>query len=273
VSTAQMHAWEKALNAAKGVAAGDVVVVGFQHTTLPKNVFHYFHDPGETTSAGAPSDLPLPDLLACNGDIPLGLMEKQRYPNLVKVEAVRQLYLSGRLGGARKEADLEPALLVAGSIDRDETRALVGLAATALDGAPPRFKVWLKGHPALPMEEVCASLGLDPGRLGFEIKDGPVDGLIEGATAVMAGASTVALEALALAREIIVPVLSDQMFMSPLAGFESLYHRVYSPEDLARALRNIFDARHRRNLNPEWFITRYWNLDPSLKGWGRVLGF
>lgn len=271
---AEMHAWEKALNSAKKAGGGNTRVVGFQHASLPRNFFHYFHGIGEMPKGGGPSELPLPDVLACNGDIPMEMMGRQGYPNLLKVEAIRQLYLRRCFGrGAPNAPPGEPVLLVAGSIDRKETGALVGLAAAAFGSGNPPFRVWLKGHPSLPIGEVCSILGIDPSEKGFEVKDGPVDRLLEVSTAVMVGASTVALEALAFGKEVIVPVFSDQMFMSPLAGFESLYHMVYSPGELVSAVERIFKAKEKRNMNPEGFISRYWNLDDSLRGWGEVLGF
>ena len=178
----EMHAWEKALNAARKQESPNIRTIGFLHNTVPKNYYNYFYDPKEILLKGEITDLPLPDVLACNGEIPFNLMAKQRYPNLSKVEAIRHLYINKYLSCVKSANDIDvynniPVLLVAGSIDRTETASLILL----LNAAFPReqhFRIWLKGHPAMPIEAILKSLNIDSRKCGYEIKNNPIETLL-----------------------------------------------------------------------------------------------
>jgi len=89
----EMQPWEKALNAARKLKAPKMKTIGFQHAGLSKNYFFYFHHSSEIREVGEKTALPLPDIVACNGDIPLNFMKNSGYPNVEKVESIRYLYL------------------------------------------------------------------------------------------------------------------------------------------------------------------------------------
>ncbi len=270
---AEMHAWENALNVAKRLRSQKVKTIGFLHTAISKNFFHYFHDYKEMKDDRKEIRLPLPDILACNGDIPFELMAKQRYPNLKKVEAIRYLYLNKHFSSIKSASDVEinnnsPVLLVAGSIDHVETASLISLLNAAFP-EEQRFKIWLKGHPALPIEGILKSLNIDSRKCGYEIKNNPIDTLLKDATIVMAGATTVGIEALAFGCKVILPFFSDQMFMSPLAGFDKFYNKVCNPQELKLIVKKL--GKTGKSKDNWHFISSFWYLDETLNKWDELL--
>ncbi len=268
----EMHAWEKALNAAAKLKSRKTKTIGFQHTSISKNYFHYFHHSNEIEKTQKSIDLPLPDILACNGGIPYQMMAESNYPNLKKVEAIRQLYLNDTLSNTNYIEKTIPVLLIIGSIDRDETIALISLVNSAFS-KKQSFRVWLKGHPSMPMEGILKLLNIDREECEYEIKHDTIDKLLRDATGVIVGTSTVAIEALAFGCRVILPIFNDRMFMNPLKGFEKYYIGISNPAELETAIREIM----RKNISKELyfrnveFVKKYWCLDTSLKRWENIL--
>ncbi len=270
---AEMHAWEKALNGAKRSRRPGVVTVGFQHAAVSRNEFHYFHAPEEARSAGGPLDAPLPDRLACNGEVPRSLLARQGYAGVRSVEALRHLGLARALKGDDSTKRRPPVVVAAGSIDRRETLALLSLVTEALP-RPAGFQVWLKGHPSMPVQPLLAELGIPWPAAGFEVRDEPVDRLLAEARAAVVGGSSVALDALALGCRVIVPVFPDGISVNPLGGFEDAYRKVSTPAALKEAVEEALarppapeEIRRGREL-----AASYWNLDESLPLWRELMG-
>lgn len=266
----EMQAWEKALNAAKKIKAPRVKSIGFQHVAIFRNL-SYFHHPSELVQDEKSISLPLPDILACNGDIPLHLMSQCQYPNLNKVEAIRYLYLKDYLSLSDLSMK-KNIVLIAGSTDIKETRALISLFHAAFP-KPRGFEVWLKGHPALPFEKILKELKIDSQNSGYMIKHDPVVKLLEPVKILIVGSSTVSMEGLARGCEVITPVFSNTMFMSPLKGFEEFYIKVYNPQELRTAIeQSLKHSEKNQNFNKaKEFISQYWCLDPTLKRWEELL--
>lgn len=163
-------------------------------------------------------------------------------------------------------------MLIAGSINRQETRALISLFHEAFP-KPQEFKVWLKGHPFLPFEQILEELNINAGSCGYIIKHDPIDKLLSFAKILIVGLSTVALEGLAMGCKVIIPVFADNMFMSPLGGFEQFYAKVYNPQELKAVVRKIMerDIPKEPYFKSVEFIREYWCLDKSLKRWEKLL--
>jgi len=267
---AEMQAWEKALNAAARIKLKNLNTVGFQHTVISKNYFFYFHHHSEMADTKKATCLPLPKTLACNGDIPYEMMRQQNYPNLAKVEAIRQLYLNRYLKDEKYLKNEIPILLLAGSIKRRETTSLIYLLSSVYSGSQS-FKIWLKGHPSMPIEGILDELKINCKTYGYEIKNKPIHELLRRASIVLAGTTTTSLEALVFGCDIIVPAFSDQMFMSPLIGFEQFYYKVYSPEAFEETVRNLIELKGRRLVNSNQFLRSYWCLDQDLIRWSKLL--
>ncbi|MFC1807520.1 hypothetical protein ACFL0T_04045 [Candidatus Omnitrophota bacterium] len=268
----EMHAWEKALNAAKRLYAPNIKAIGFQHTGVSRNHFFYFQHPDEVIQDKGLASVPMPDILACNGDIPLSLMKRSGYPNLQKVEAIRHMHLNDYLNNSDYFLK-DDILLIAGSISRKETMALISMFYEVFP-KPVKFQVWLKGHPALPFEPLLKDLRIDPNECGYIIKHDPMAKLLRFIKVVIVGSSAVGIEALAGGCKVAIPLFSDYMLMSPLVGFEQFYRKVFNPQELRIAINEmLFSDKQEAFCENEAkrFIAKYWCLDESLKNWEGLL--
>ena len=90
----EMQGWEMALNAAARQVNPGLRTVGYQHTAISRHFFPFFHSSSEVVNErrGA-TDLPIPDVLACNGNVDREMLAEVGYPHLTVVEAVRQVQL------------------------------------------------------------------------------------------------------------------------------------------------------------------------------------
>lgn len=267
----EMFAWEKALNAAKQLKSPAIKLIAFQHSFISKNHFRYFYHSGDLNKAERALSLPLPDVLACNGDIPFDLMAGCGYPNIRKVEAIRHLYLISDLNMASSFSK-DKILLVVGSTEKSENKALISLVYDTFP-KPEGFKMWLKSHPTLPLEKIFKELKIDLSQSGYIIKHEPINELLKLVSAILVGTSSVTLEALASDCEVISPIFADSMFINPLIGFDGLYTKVYNPQDFRISVDRIMQKAEktkdrRENID---FILRYWCLDESLKRWEELL--
>jgi surface carbohydrate biosynthesis protein (TIGR04326 family) len=270
----EMHEWEKALNAARRRYAPKVRTIGFQHTHVTRNYFHYHSTADEVGNSAGETGIPMPHVCACNGDIPMAHFGNWRLGNLRRVEAIRHLHLkavlreSARAGGAGNGE--RSVVLLAGTIDPEETKGLVSFLLEAFPhGGGGR--IWLKGHPSLPIGPVLEELGVDlQDQPGWEIREEPVSNLLAECRVVVVGASAVAIEALAYDCTVVVPVLADCMFMSPLAGFEQHCIKAFSPDDLRHAVMADRDPA-RQGRESRSFVEKYWCLDESLRSWKELL--
>ena len=267
----EMHAWEKAMNAAKRLKAPQIKSIGFQHGAIYRNDFYYLIHPSEIIQDEKSLSLPLPDILACNGDIPLHLMSYCKYPNITKLEAVRHLYLTDYLNNFdfSKKQDI---VLIAGSTNMEGTKAIISLFYEALP-KPKGFKVWLKGHPTLPVETILRELSIDLQNCSYIIKHDPIETLLEPAKILITGSSTVAVEGVAGGCQVITPIFSDHMFLNPLDGYEEFYTRIHNPQELSACVHQIIQGNGKQQdfRKAREFISQYWCLDPSLKRWEALL--
>lgn len=268
----EMQGWETALNAAARGVNPTLKTIGYQHTAISRHFFPYFHAYSDVVKGnGGATTLPIPDVLACNGNVGKNLLTAVGYPHIVMVEAVRQAHLRSLIKAAPSAREKQPTLLVAGSIERHETMAMLSLLAAAFPQSED-VQIWLKGHPSLPMEEVLSTLGIDPAQAGYEIKYGTIGDHLAATWAVLVPASTVAVEALAYGCDVIVPFFSTSLALSPLVGFEHYYHSVYTPEDLQTVFKNIMAGRSKVGTEgKKSFVDDYWCLELPLSRWSALL--
>lgn len=267
----EMLAWEKALNAAKNKICPGVRTIGFQHSSVSKNDLSYFYDKSETIRTGKISDMPLPDLLACNGEHIYSLLSKCGYPGLMQVEAVRYLYLEKILSLPPLPRKGRPVLLIAGPYRKEEAKALFSLVYAAFPKAD-LFDIWFKGHPSMPVEDIFKELAIDISGTGYVIHHNNISEYFPNAWAVLVSTSTVSMEALAFGCEVIIPVLADVMLINPLTDFEKYYHKVTCSEELRKAMENIAAGNTLYDINEyRQFVRKYWNLDATLSKWSALL--
>lgn len=261
---AEMQTWEKALCAAKRLNAPRTKTIAYIHSSTPINFFSYFHHKSEM------QHMPLPDILACNGDISFKLMSDCGYPNVEKVEAIRYLYLNRYLEQAGSFKKDNIVLLAGGGIYFEDKR-LISLFYEAFP-KPERFKVWLRPHSCLPFRRIIEELRINPEENRYIIKNGNLQDLLGPVKVLITGGSTIALEALFAGCRIIIPSFCDTMFTNPLRGFEKYYTRVSNSKSLRYFVRKFIEGNTDGDLNEVGdFIGHYWCLDPSLKRWERLL--
>ena len=275
----EMQSWEHGLVAAARAAA--LPTVGYQHTSVSRNYYFYSHASTQVARREAPDGLPLPDVLAASGERPAALLAESGYPGLTVVESVRFLGLREALATTRpRDRSGPPVVLVAGSIIERETAALLALVARVW-GAPggtsgptdDEVTLWLKGHPSQPIAQVARRAGVPLDDPRYTVKTGDIRAILPQVDLVVVPTSAVAIEALAYGCEIVVPVFAAFPAMTPLAGFDRYYTRVYSPDELRDTV-----ARFRRDgpavdlEAKRAFVRSYWCLDPSLSRWRRLLG-
>jgi len=268
----EMQAWEKALNAGKRNAKASIATIGYQHSSISENYFYYFFDKADVMRTGENTDLPLPDILACNGKVPYSMLVNMGFPKVLKVEAIRYLYLN-RFLSIKVNEQKKNVLLIAGSIDRKETLSLISFVIHALH-KPLNFEIWCKGHPAMPIERIFLESGIDIKAKGYKIIHNDISECLINAKAAVVPSSTVAIEAIAFGCEVIIPVLPDSMLMSPLADFGGEYcHIVTSSEEFEIAIKKIFSGYKLKSIEEyRDFVKRYWELDESIKEWIKLVG-
>ncbi|TAM37177.1 hypothetical protein EPN54_05255 [bacterium] len=269
----EMQAWEKALNSAKHNQRPALRTIGFQHTCVSRNYLSYFYDLEEITDRDGKGALPLPDILACNGELMSKLLADSGYKNLEIVEALRHLHLKKIISNPLPFKQKEPVLLVIGSIDAKESVSLLNFVYASFGRCCDKPAIWFKGHPAMPFEKAFKEARIDPSDTDYIIKEGNLAGFLGQASAILVASSAVSIEALAFGCEIIVPILSDVMLMNPLADFEGYCHKVSTPGELSSLMDKIGNGFKLHDyLYYKKFIERYWLLDPDLGRWMRLLG-
>jgi surface carbohydrate biosynthesis protein (TIGR04326 family) len=268
---AEMHAWEKALNAAKMVENQRIQTIGFLHSSFSKFFFPYFYDKRETSNIGKVTDLPLPDIVAYNGKLMLDLLAKSGYQNLTMVEAIRYVYLDEVFSTLPQPRSSNPLLLVAGSVDKIESTNLITLVNAAFPKAET-FDICFKGHPSLPFEKLFEEVGIDISERGYMISHNNISECLDSAWAVLVPSSTVSIEALAFGCEVIVPVFSNSMLMNPLADFKEFYHKVTSPEELKDTMCKIANGFTLHSIDEyREFVKKCWCIDRTLPRWTNLL--
>lgn len=269
---AEMHAWERALCAAKKNIAKEMLLIGYQHAIAPRNLLSYFSDKRETERKGEDFELPLPDVFACCGDRLKEMFEPCGYPGLRTVEAIRYLYIDDITADARREKDRRPLLLFAGSIDHNETTSALAMAYEAMKDVKD-VEIICKGHPLLRLEGIFEDLGIDSRRSHFTIGYEDIQTYLRRAKAAVVPSSAVAMEALASGCEVIVPLLADSIMMNPVADFPDGYcHLVSTPEQLREIVEKVLGG-YRLAGSDEYrrFVSSYWCIDKELPRWKALL--
>ncbi len=246
--------------------------LGYQHTTIPRNLFPYFCSHLDTKLSNLPEDMPLPDLVIANGRVARSLLAASAFPSVVEAEAIRYLYIERCWSETGVVKSDHPTILIAGSHDRKEMLSTMRLVKARID-AMESYTVWVKGHPGMPLGPIIAEAGIHPLPENWRIRDEDISLLLPQVWAVLVPASTVAVEALAWGCEVICPVFPDVLGMNPLSGHEEYYHQVYGAQEFSNILTQIMQSRpsEARRASGKDFIRTYWNLDEKLPYWSELL--
>ena len=253
------HGWEMAfIHAWK--AAGHGRLVSVPHTTVRYWDLRYFCDPRSYLRRGK-NNLPMPDQVALNGPMALKAYHDGSYPEdqIIEVEALRYLYLTGRDSAKPQDTDLSPTLrvLVCGDILPTVNQQMMQWLELAAGALPANTRYTIKPHPA------CTIKADDYPSLPLHMTNAPlVELLADCDVAYTSNITSAAVDAYCSTIPV-VQVLDGSTFnLSPLRGLKGVAY-VTNPTGLALALRNA--QQHECILAEPYF-----NLDNTLPRWRRL---
>ena len=250
VYCAEFQPWEAALCGT--AAASRVRTIGFQHTVVPPNMYNYARVTAETARE-APAPMPLPDLVAADGERPAAQL-RPGVPNVAIVEAIRQQEILSRAAPAGAKSRL---VAVIGSIDPPETRAMLDMLRQAQP--LPDIRVVVRLHPA-------SRMSADP---RWETSHTAVTELLREAAIAIVPSSSVAVEALAAGCHVIQPLIPDQIATGPLDADEGWHVTVSNGAQLRDAIVMQLDAPAR---DARALVREFWCEDVNgLRRWRAVL--
>ena len=269
----EMMAWEAALISAKRAEKAGYPFIGYQEFAFSRYYFQMFHSKEELKDKNTPGGIPLPEKIGCCGRVPQSML-KEYYDNVENLENLRFQYLDtafrGAGAGRRRDGKGKFTLLVCTNIDINESRAIASLVKAAYPGGDPGdIEIWFKGHPNLKTQVIFESMNMG----GYEIKEGAVQDFLPSSDAVLVGASSVALEALAYGCEILVYLNPQTPPFSPLTGFEEYYRKVYDPASLRSVVDELRNGQGAGSPEKRReFAMDYWNVNKGLDAWKSNLG-
>jgi surface carbohydrate biosynthesis protein (TIGR04326 family) len=260
----EMHAWEKALLAAKKRYAAGMALFGYQHSTFSRMLLNHFNHPSELQGTVSEYSMPKPDKIACDGEVTYNYFKESgwREDELTIVEAIRFGHLRNIIPGENKRKD--NIILVAFSISIEESAAILNMVYEGLKDTK-NVKIWLKPHPFLPMDLVLKKSGISTSELQFETKEGQIEKLLPDVKGVIINESTVVLEALAYGCQIISINLPDMLNMSPLRGIQSnMVRYVNSADQLKKAVNELMAGGEENNAREaEELINQFFYLNKA----------
>lgn len=259
-----------------------IPTVGFQHSTFGRNYLPYFFDPGGLSlDAGTvPRDrMPLPDVFMATGNYPRDVMIANGFPpdrievcgpvRYAKLLAFRRTRPPG--SAIRVDLDLPrnaPIFVVAGSVSRGESVALLTTLRDALTRLSRRPYVVFKSHPALPLDAAFARMveGV-VARDGYRIlhPDTPVHEYIAAADGVVLTGTTVGLEAIVLG---VIPIVFESAAVFDAKSMQEIAQAcfvVHDGDEMARAMTAVIEddpqVVHRREHWPSAIALMFDRID------------
>lgn len=250
-----IHAWR---------AAGHERLIGAPHSTVRFWDLRFFFDSRSYSRTGH-NDLPLPDLVACNGPVMRAAYQQGGYPaeNLVDVEALRYLHLGQRQCARRavpKKINEPLHLLVLGDYLADNTQLQMRLLDQAASYMPQSMDIVFKPHPNCPIQVS------DYPALHIRLSMEPIEKLLDECDVAYASATTsAAVDAYCAGVQIISVLDPNAMNLSPLRGsVGSLFIR--TAVELTRALIYCSNNSAESSNRPKFFTT-----DEQLPNWRKLL--
>ncbi len=250
------------INAWRG--AGHGRLIGTPHATVRYWDLRYFFDQRSYQRTGD-NELPLPDLVACNGPVMRAAYVHGGYPvrDLIDVEALRYLHL----GQTQRKTEylacrtVDPVrLLVLGDYLPENTRLQMRLLEHAVLLFPRQLSITVKPHP---------NCQVHPGHyptLQMRLSVEPVEKLLSECDVAYASAVTAAaVDAYCAGVPIVSLLNSNTMNLSPLRGCDGALF-ANTPDELADALITLAGVNPFANSQLVYF-----NVDAQLPTWRGVL--
>jgi surface carbohydrate biosynthesis protein (TIGR04326 family) len=244
-------------------AAGHKMLIGSPHSTVRFWDLRYFFDLRNYYRTGK-NDLPLPDLVACNGPAMRKAMELSGYPkvNLIDVEALRYLQLLGleKKNFLAKILVKKIRILVIGDYLLKNTQLQMRLLEEAVQLLKIDVTIFVKLHPACPI-----NFGEYP-NITFQLSKKSITELMRECDVAYSSVLTSgAVDAYCGGMPIVVAMDPSMLNLSPLRGYGSVTF-ASTPEELAEAL--VSANVKSRNEDEE---IKFFNLDLKVERWRRLL--
>lgn len=256
------QAWEKAfLTAWRRHGHGHIT--GVVHATVPFWHLYYAEDPRSLQEAG-PDRLPMPDLVAVNGEGARDALLAQGYVagQLVEVEALRYLGLARTEAATDADGGTQKTrVLIVGDMEPDGLRDLLLAVRQAKELLPAAYRFTFKPHPAYQADPAKVA-GVDIPVVGGDLSE-----LLQRCDCVIAGNSTSAcIDAFLAGKPVIIAHSGQYLNMSPLRGQPGTVF-FESAQQLVAALGA--GNGHKRHMHGEY---AYFYLDGGLTRWRKLLG-
>jgi len=258
---AEMHAWEKALNAACSKRK-DIVRVGLQHTIVPLLLLNYFDHPDDLGGQDYIKYSPAPNYLGCVGTVTRDLFSENRWPE-------EKLFVLGgfRFRGLKvkecnsdilSRGEKKSQIIVAFSISPQENKELLSLVSRAFNDKEINYKILLKSHPCYPVDSLVRTMGLKLNSRIFEFTDKPLQEVVPESKMMVVKESSSIFWAIYNKIPVIVPFLYCIVDLCPLSGVSSLAHYITNQEELFILANNIMHNGEAVKVDEyEVFFNRY----------------
>lgn len=263
---AENQAWEKALNFAFHENKTQRVI-GILHTTVPLLLLPFF-DFRDDLQRDSEIELtmPKPDYLACNGRIPLELLQAPAWDERKTFLwfAIRYQHLKKYLQKKIPWKNRQNKILVALSGSVKELKELLCYIHQAFC-VQTDYQIIIKGHYTLPVHSLIRRLNLDFDKDTFIFSDEELDRLLPSVKAMVATGSSATLESIAFGCPVIIPKLSSVIDINPLSGISDLPVYVGSPKELQTTVNDIIRRKESPILYDKCkdFIENYFEFSDS----------
>jgi surface carbohydrate biosynthesis protein (TIGR04326 family) len=243
--------WERALCWEAKRSLPDTVLVGYQHSKVPRLLLNFYLAPGGEDKA------PLPDRVVTVGQHTARLLSADGYES-ERVRVGGALHLQNLLALRPQASKLSASangatVLVATSNSREETAELVHMAARLFD-ENDGFRIVIKCHPLMPFQKVSSSTG-GPLPKHVEVSDEPLADLILKSSVMVYSGSTVGIQALAFGLPLVHVRPQFDLDLDPLETAPHLRLEATGLEELRQTVlwllchREEYIAQHREKWN------------------------
>lgn len=258
---AEMHAWEKALNAACSKRK-DILRVGLQHTIVPLLLLNYFDHPDDLGGESYIKYSPVPNYLGCVGELTKELFLENRWPEekLFVLGGFRFRGLKGRECNSdmSSRGEKKNQIIVAFSISPQENKELLFLVFRAFNDKDINYKILLKSHPCYPVDRLVRAMGLSLNSRIFEFTDKPLQEVVPESKMMIVKESSSVFWAIYNKIPVAVPFLYCIVDLCPISGVSSLAHYITDHEELFSLANNIIHHGETVKVNDyERFFNRY----------------
>lgn len=250
-----IHAWR---------ACGHARINGFPHSTVRFWDLRYFYD-SRTYLNIKNNKLPMPDLIACNGNVTRKMFVEGGYPheNLFDVEALRYLHLGSRTNVNRAinaNGEKRINLLVLGDFLESKTNHVMAFLVKASKFVNAKTNLIVKAHPS------CPILPSKFSELKFKISTKPIGELLnECDIALTSSMTSAAVDAYCHGIPVVSVMDGKTLNLSPLRGFPGVQF-ISRHHELISALLTFEKSTHKCDNERVLF-----NIDRRLIGWKRLL--